>query len=90
MKESSNILFRPLITRDYSREPLARHGTSFLIEASQTEDIARQIRDIGMEQVDHAGHVQSVPAISGSQYQTKPWKCGFFRLLGAHVKGKDM
>ena len=41
------------------------------------------------EQVDHAGRVQSVPAISGSQYQMKPWKCGFCGLLGAHVKEKD-
>ena len=63
--------------------------TRFLTEASQTEDIARQIQDMGTEQVDHAGRVQSVPAISGSQYQMKPWKCGFCGLLGAHVKGKD-
>ena len=63
--------------------------TRFLIEASQTEDIVQQIQDIGMEQVDHAGHVQSVAAISGSQYQMKLWKCGFCGLLGAHVKGKD-
>ena len=63
--------------------------TRFLTEASQTEDIARQIQDMGTEQVDHAGRVQSVPAISGSQHQMKPWKCGFGGLIGAHVKGKD-
>ena len=63
--------------------------TRFLTEASQTEDIARQIQDMGTEQVDHAGRVQSVPAISRSQHQMKPWKCGFCGLLGAHVKGKD-
>ena len=44
---------------------------------------------MGTEQVDHAGRVQSVPVISGSQYQMKPWKCGFCGLLGAYVKGKD-
>ncbi|CAH3177125.1 unnamed protein product [Porites lobata] len=37
--------------------------TRFLTEASQTEDIARQIQDMGTEQVDCAGRVQSVPAI---------------------------
>ena len=63
--------------------------TRFLTEASQTEDIARQIQDMGMEQVDHAGRVQSVPVISGSQYQMKPWKCSFCGLLAANVKGKD-
>ena len=63
--------------------------TRFLTEASQTEDIVRQIQDMGTEQVDHAGRVQSVPAISGSQHQMKPWKCGFCGLIGAHVKGKD-
>ena len=63
--------------------------TRFLTEASQTEDIARQIQDMGTEQVDRAGRVQSVPAISGSQHQMKPWKCGFCGLIGAHVKGKD-
>ena len=62
--------------------------TRFLTEASQTEDIVRQIQDMGTEQVDHAGRVQSVPAISGSQHQMKPWKCGC-ELLGAPVKGKD-
>ena len=44
---------------------------------------------MGTEQVDRAGRVQSVPAISGSQHQMKPWKCGFCGLIGAHVKGKD-
>ena len=63
--------------------------TRFLTEASQTEDIARQIQDMGTEQVDRAGRVQSVPAISGSQHQMKPWKCGFCGLIGVHVKGKD-
>ena len=63
--------------------------TRFLTEASQTEDIARQIQDMGTEQVDCAGSVQSVPAISGPQHQMKPWKCGFCGLIGAHVKGKD-
>ena len=63
--------------------------TRFLTEASQTKDIARQIQDMGTEQVDRAGRIQSVPAISGSQHQMKPWKCGFCGLLGAHVKGKD-
>ena len=60
-----------------------------LTEANQTKYIALQIQDMGTEQVDHAGRVQSVPAISVSQYQMKPWKCGFCGLLGAHVKGKD-
>ena len=63
--------------------------TRFLTEASQTEDIARQIQDMGTEQVDRAGRVQSVLAISGSQHQMKPWKCCCCGLLGAHVKGKD-
>ena len=38
--------------------------TRFLTEASQTEDIVRQIQDMGTERVDHAGRVQSVPAIN--------------------------
>ena len=63
--------------------------TRFLTEASQTEDIARKIQDMGTAQVDHAGRVQSVLAISGSQHQMKPWKCCYCGLLGAHVKGKD-
>ena len=46
--------------------------TRFLTEASQTEDIARQIQDMGTEQVDRAGRVQSVRAISGPQHQMKP------------------
>ena len=63
--------------------------TRFLTEASQTEDIARQIQDMRTEQVDHAGRMESVPAIIGCQHQMKPWKCGFCGLLGVHVKGKD-
>ena len=64
MKGSSNILFnQKLIERAISK---TWDLTRFLTEASQTEDIARQIQDMGMEQVDHAGRVQSVPAISGS------------------------
>ena len=59
--------------------------TRFLTEASQT----KKIQDMGTEQVNHAGRVQSVPAISGSQHQMKPWKCGFCGLLNAHAKGKD-
>ena len=57
--------------------------TRFLTEASQTEDFARQIQDMGTEQVDHAGRVQSVPAISGFHHQMNPWKCGFCGLSRA-------
>ena len=63
--------------------------TRFLTEASQTQDIASQIQDMGTEQVDHAGRVHTVPATSASQHQMKPWKCGFCGLLGGHGKGKD-
>ena len=70
--------------------------TRFLAEASQTEDIARQIQDMGTSQdnQDSVCHVQSEPfrqkdAISGFQRQSKPWKCGFCGLIGVHVKGKN-
>ena len=93
MKEFSNTLFRPsgdnkkLIERSINKtwDLTAR----FLAEASQTEDIARQIQDMGTYQGDHASHVQSVAVIRGSQRRLKPWKCGFCGLTGAHVKGKD-
>ena len=44
---------------------------------------------MGMNKGNHASHVQSVPAIRGSQRQLKPWQCGFCGLTGAHVKGED-
>lgn len=63
--------------------------TRLVDKASETEDIARQIQDMGTEQVYHGGSLQSVLAISGSQHQMKPWKCDFCGLLNANVKGKD-
>ena len=63
--------------------------TRFLTEARQTKDIARQIQDMGMDQFDHAGRVQSIPAISGSQHQMKPWKRAFLWIPWGACERKD-
>ena len=73
--------------------------TRFLTEASQTEDIARQMKDMGSENVsrENVSHVHSdlqypKKQSSGSNETQRPGKkhkCLYCGLFGVHEKGKD-
>ena len=65
-------------------------------EASQTEDVATQMQDMGSRQSTSVSHVESqMPnpkqgiELSQKYRIGKQQKCDFCGLTGAHVKGKD-
>ena len=74
--------------------------TRFLTEASQTEDIARQMRDMGSgqsnaEDISRVYAEQQEPkqehgdGLDRTRRPGKKHKCQFCRLAGVHEKGKD-
>lgn len=73
--------------------------TRFLTEASQTEDIARQMKDMGSENVSrenvsrvHSDLQDPKQQSSGSNETQRPGKkhkCQYCGLFGVHEKGKD-
>ena len=67
--------------------------TKFLTEANQTEDIARQMKDMGTENVSLVHSDLPYPKQQSSEFtkNTAAWekhKCQYCGLLGVHEKGK--